>query len=173
MTTTDPDRIRDEIEQTRTELRDDVDALSYKVSPRRVVGSRVDRVRGAWHGMTGRVMGTAADVGERASAAPDLVREKAQGSPLAVGLVAFGVGMVVSSLLPPTRAERRMAGQVRETVAEHGEELKQKAAEVGREMKENLEEPAQRAVESVKSTADDAARTVKDEARDAKDEVVD
>jgi hypothetical protein len=172
MTTTDPDQIRHEIERTRTELSDDVDALSYKVSPRRMVGSRVDRVRGTWHGVKERVMGTASDVGERAAAAPDLVREKAEGSPLAVGLVAFGVGMVVSSLLPPTRAEQRMAGQVRETVAEHGDELKQKATEVGQEMKEHLQEPAQRAVDSVKATAGDAAQTVKGEAQEAKDKVV-
>ena len=186
MTTTDPDQIRQEIEQTRTELSEDVNALTYKVSPRRVVGQRVDRARGAFRGMKERVMGTASDVagttgdrvssaasavGDTATAAPRLLREKAQGSPLAAGLIAFGAGVVISSLLPPSRAEQRVAGQVKETLAEHGDELRQRATEVGQEVREHLREPAQDAVESVKSTATDAAETVREQGRQAAQDV--
>src|SRR5439155_10653100 len=99
------------IEQTRNELSDDVNALTYKVSPRRVVSQRMERNRGALRGVKERVMGTAYDVrdsagdrlasaastvGETASAAPRMVRQQTQGSPLAAGMVAFGVGVVLS-----------------------------------------------------------------------------
>jgi Protein of unknown function (DUF3618) len=188
MTTTDPDQIRQEIEQTRSELSDDVNALTYKVSPRRMVGQRVGRARGTLRGMKEKVMGTASDVAgttgdrlssaassasDKAAAAPQVLREKAQGSPLAAGLVAFGVGVVISSLLPPTRTEQQVAGQVKETLAEHGDELRQRAAEVGQEVREHLREPAQQAAESVRSTATDAAETVKEQGRQAAQDVRD
>jgi gas vesicle protein/uncharacterized protein YjbJ (UPF0337 family) len=193
MTTTDPDQIRQEIEQTRAELSGDVNALTYKVSPRRVVGERVDRTRGAFRGVKEKVMGTASDVtgtagdrlsaatssvsdaassiGDKASAAPQAVREKTQGSPLAAGVVAFGVGVVISSLLPPTSGEQRLAGQVKEKVSEHSDQLKEKATEIGQEVKENLREPAQQAVESVRSTTQDAADSVREQGRSAAQDV--
>ena len=43
----DPDRIRREIETTRNELSSDVDALTDKVNPRRIAGDRVGQARGA------------------------------------------------------------------------------------------------------------------------------
>jgi hypothetical protein len=178
MTTTDPDQIRQEIEQTRAELSSDVNALTDKVSPRRVVGARVERARGAFRGAQERIMGTASDVssaassaassaGETATAAPRMLREKAEGSPLAAGLVAFGIGVVISSMLPRTEREQQLAQQVKEKVGEHADTLKEKAAEIGQDAKENLREPAQQAVEAVKSTASEAAGTVKDEGRTA------
>jgi len=188
MTTTDPDQIRQEIEQTRADLSDDVNALTYKVSPGRVVGQRVDRAKGVVRGARERVMGTASDVtsstgdrlssaastvGDKAGAAPQMVREKTQGSPLAVGMIAFGAGVVISALLPATRAEQRMAGQVKDTISEHSEELKQQATQIGQEVKEHLREPAQQAVDSVKSSASDAAQTVKEQGRSSAQDVRD
>ena len=37
------------------------------------------------------------------SRAPTAVKQKAQGNPLAAGVIAFGIGMLVSSLIPSTR----------------------------------------------------------------------
>jgi gas vesicle protein len=193
MTTTDPNQIRQEIERTRTELSDDVNALTYKVSPRRVVGERVYRARGAFRGVKERIMGTATDVtdsagdrlsstassvrdaastvGDKAAAAPQVLREKTEGSPLAAGLVAFGVGLVISSLIPPTEPEQRLAGQVKEKVSEHSDELKEKATRVGQQVTENLREPTRQAVESVKSTVSDATDAVKEQGRSAAQDV--
>jgi hypothetical protein len=195
MTTTDPDQIRREIERTRGELSEDVNALSYKVSPRRVVGDRMKRARGGLRGFKERIMGTATDVGDTASAkasalgdrvssaastvgetagaAPRLVREQTQGSPLAAGLVAFGVGVVISSLLPPTRTEQRLSEEVKEKAAEYTDEVKEQARQVGQEVKEHLREPARQAAESVKDTAVEATQTVKDEGRVAAQDVRD
>jgi len=167
MTATDPDQIRQEIEQTRAELSNDVNALTYKASPSRAVRERVDRARGAFHGMQEKIMGTASDVTDSVGAAPRMLQEKAQGSPLAAGLVAFGIGVVVSSLLPRSNREQQLAQQVKERVGEHADGLKQKAVEIGQDAKEHLREPAQHAVETVKSTASDAADTVKGEGQAA------
>ena len=124
-------------------------------------------------------------VSEKASDAADAVREapatlkrKAQGNPLAAGVIAFGLGMLVSSLIPSSEKERRAVS----TLQENLEPVKQKATEVARDMGESLKPAAQEAAESVKSTAQEgvesvkqegqsAAQDVKGQARDSKDTV--
>ena len=60
MTTQDPDQIRDGIEQTQRELSADVDALTAKLSPQRIVQEKVQRARTAMGSMKERVTGSAA-----------------------------------------------------------------------------------------------------------------
>jgi len=124
-------------------------------------------------------------VSEKASDAADAVREapatlkrKAQGNPLAAGVIAFGLGMLVSSLIPSSEKERQAVS----TLQENLEPVKQKATEVARDVGESLRPAAQEAAESVKSTAQEgvesvkqegqsAAQDVKGQARDSKDTV--
>ncbi|MBM0237619.1 DUF3618 domain-containing protein [Micromonospora sp. ATA32] len=192
---TDPDQIRREIEATRSSLSTDVDALAYKVSPSRIVDDRKQRARNALQNVRDKVMGSASDlghgtghaahsVGDHASSAaatvsdaahqaPQKLREESEGNPLAAGLIAFGVGMLASSLLPATRREQQAAAQVRERVSEHSDAVKEKFGEVASELKEELREPAQHATQSVKSTAQDAVHAVKDDATSAAHDVKD
>ena len=97
------------------------------------------------------------------SDAPGAVARKAQGSPIAAGLIAFGAGLLVSSLLPASRVEQQAAEKVKDTAQPMVDDLTDTAKEVA----ENLKEPAQQAMEEVKSTATDAAATVKDDATSA------
>lgn len=152
---TDPDQIRREIEATRNSLSSDVDALAYKVSPSRIVDDRKQRARNALQNVRDKVMGTASDlghstghtahsvgdhassaastVGDAAHRAPQVLREKSEGNPLAAGLIAFGVGMLVSSLIPATRREQQVATQVKEKAGEHAGTVKEKLGEVASE----------------------------------------
>ncbi len=59
----DPDQLRRDIEATRRELTADVDALTEKVSPARVVERRVERTKSAVSNLKERVMGSASDSG--------------------------------------------------------------------------------------------------------------
>ena len=45
--------------------------------------------------------------------APDLIQQQTQGNPLAAGLIAFGTGLLLATLFPPTEAEQRAAAQSR------------------------------------------------------------
>ena len=56
----DPEQIRDNIEQTQRELSADVDALTAKLSPQRVVHDKVQRARTAMGSMKQRVTGNGA-----------------------------------------------------------------------------------------------------------------
>src|SRR3954452_16656189 len=61
MTSSDPDVIRRQIEDTRRELSYDVDALNEKVNPARVVDRRVSHVKGRFANAKEKVMGSAHD----------------------------------------------------------------------------------------------------------------
>jgi hypothetical protein len=58
---TDPDQIRSEIDQTQRELSADVDALTEKISPQRIVERRVRRTRTAMTNVKDRIMGSTSD----------------------------------------------------------------------------------------------------------------
>jgi hypothetical protein len=174
----DPEQIRREIERTRTELSDNVNALGDKVNPGSIAKRQVGRVRGAATSVKDAVMGSAADaadtgqqvattMGDAVTGAPNAVARKAQGSPVAAGLIAFGAGLLVSSLLPASRVEQQAAEKVKDTAQPMVDDLTDTAKEVAG----NLKEPTQQALEEVKSTATDAAATVKDEATSAADDV--
>jgi len=174
----DPEQIRREIERTRLELSDNVNALGDKVNPGSIAKRQVSRVRGAATSVKDAVLGTASDaadsgqqvantMGDAVSNAPSAVARKAQGSPIAAGLIAFGAGLLVSSLLPASQAEQQAAEKVKNSAQPLVDDLTDTAKEVAG----NLKEPAQQAMDEVKSTATDAAATVKDEASSAADDV--
>jgi hypothetical protein len=225
----DPDQIRREIERTQAHLSSDVDAVTEKVTPSRIVERRVGRARaaagrlrervmgnddpppshhriGAGHaytdvqygqaqsagnGMTDAASSAASSVSDAASTAastvsdvasstatavqeaPQAARRQTQGNPLAAGLIAFGAGWLISSLLPASRQEQQLAEQARDKTTELGQPLAEKAKQAASEVRDNLQEPARQAVESVKSTATDAGQTVADEGRVAAQEVQD
>ena len=194
-TSNDPDEIRAEIERTRAALSDDVDALTDTANPKKIAQRQVDKAKDAVVGVKDRVMGSAddartttraaerrpvvgpvrpADVQDKASAvgdavtgAPAAAKQKTRGNPLAAGLIAFGAGLLISSLFPSSQKEQEAVSGLQEKArAAEGE-----GAEAAKDVGAQLKEPAQEAVESVKSTAAEGAQNVKDEGVAAKDDV--
>jgi gas vesicle protein len=179
-----PEEIQADIERTRASLSTDVDRLTEKVTPGKVLNRRVENVKGGLGSMRDRVMGSADDGGglrgagdtvsskasdlkSAAGSAPQAVRQQTQGNPLAVGLIAFGVGMLISSLAPASQAEQNLAQTAEEKAKELAEPLKQ----TGQEMAENLKQPVQESVQQVKDTATDAAQDTADHAKSAAQDV--
>ena len=204
MTSSDPDVIRRQIEDTRANLSYEVDALNEKVNPTRVVDRRVGRAKTTVTGLKDRVFGAAHEKGSQmgnatsnasgtaqqyahnaagsvqgaassamgaVQQAPDTIQRQAQGNPLAAGLIAFGVGWLVSSLLPTSEKEKQLASQAESAVKEHSQPLVDQAKNVAQEIGDNLKPMAQDAVESVKSTAQEGVQTVKAEGQSAAQDV--
>ena len=189
--TSDPDEIRGNIEQTQKNLSADVDALAGKVSPSRIVERRVEQTRSAMTSVKDRIMGSAAETtstvsgtassaaasakdtlaakassaADMASSAPEQARQRTRGNPLAAGLVAFGAGWMLSSLLPATEPEQQAAAQVKDLAMEKGRPVAQDLGQAGQEAAQSLRESAQQRAQSVKETATDAASTVAGEAQ--------
>ena len=186
-----PEELKRNIEQTRRNVGRDVDALTEKVSPGRVVGRRVDRARGGVHRLKEHVMGSAESVGDSAGSAvstmqdagskvgdavgsaPDVARARTRGTPLAAGLIAFAAGWVAAAALPASTRERELAQETKDKAMEAAGPVKEQAAQVAQEVKDNLQEPAQEAVENVKQSASQAATEVADEGRAAAQQVAD
>ena len=181
---TDPDQIHADIEVTRGNLSDNVNALTDSVKPANVAHRQVDKARGAVTDVKDKVMGvsssaassagsTASSVSDAVTGAPQTAKSRTQGNPLAAGLIAFGAGWLLGSALPASGKETQAAGALKDNASTLAQPLTDAAKNVAAELKQ----PAQQAVESVKATATDAAATVKDEsvssAQDVKDQAQD
>ena len=117
------------------------------------------------------VQGAASQAAHAVQQAPDTIVRQTQGNPLAAGLIAFGVGWLVSSLLPATQKEQQLAQQAESALRENKDALLAPAKQAAQEIGEELKPVAQHAVEEVKSTATDAAQTVKQEGQSAAQDV--
>jgi len=175
-----PEEIRAEIERTRAGLGQDVDALADKVNPTSIAHRQTEKVKGrfssvkesvmgAAHGGTSSASDTASSVAGAVQGAPDQVVQKAKGNPLAVGLIAFGAGWLVSSLIPASDKEQELVAQAKDKAAPLVDEAKQAAQGVVQDLKQ----PAQEAFDTVKGSAQDAAGTVKDQAQSSASDVRD
>jgi len=190
-TSSDPDEIRAEIERTRAAVSDDVNRLTDTANPKNVAKRQVDKAKEAVMNVKDTVMGSASDaldasdatqaIGDKAGQArealgdkadqarqavgqaPGTVKAKTRGNPLAAGVIAFGAGLLISSLIPSSQKEQRAVSQLQENL----EPLKEKATDAVKEVADNLRQPAQDAAASVKESAQAAVGTVKDEGSSA------
>jgi Protein of unknown function (DUF3618) len=142
---------------------------------RHLAASASDTISGTAQSATSTVSDTAAQAASTVQGAvqdaPQAVIRQTRGNPLAAGLIAFGAGWLISSLLPASQREQELAEEAKQRASELGQPIAEAAKEAAVEMKENLQEPAQQAVESVRATATDAGRTVADEGRSAAQDV--
>ena len=184
-----PDRIRADIAATRAELTRDVDALADRTSPARVARRRWgsvkerainvrERVMGVPSRATERVRETAEGLGERAGDAahevadtvrrvPETIGQRTQGNPIAVGIIAFGAGLLVASLLPETEVERRAGERVREHAGDLAEQVKAPLAEAAAELRDDLTDSGRQAMDQVKETTAQAVQETKQAASQA------
>ena len=167
------DQLRREIEDTRGDLGETLEAIGDRVSPGRMIERRKNRMMLSLRTVRERVMGKASETGramgdtaggaiDTLTSAPDTVREQTQGSPLMAGAIAFGVGVITASIVKPSEFEREAAEQLIDKV----EPVKQELKDAGQEMAEHLKEPLREAVDQVKETAAGGAQAMTDAAKD-------
>ncbi|MCI9869412.1 DUF3618 domain-containing protein [Arthrobacter humicola] len=186
-----PDVIRADIEATRARLGTNVDAVADKVTPSHIVQRQTDRVKenvkDAVFGVKDKVMGAAdhtadhvhsttgsvgshvSDAGSAVAGAPGQLKNRTQGNPLAAGLIAFGAGLLVSSLIPASQKEREAADALKSAA----EPLTTELTDAAKQVAEGLKAPAQEAVENVKATAADATDHLKADGHAAVEDVKD
>jgi gas vesicle protein len=168
------EELKAQISEQRDTLGRDLEAIGDRVSPSRMAQRRKEAVRERWNSTKDRVMGTTADtsgrasnaasgVGEAVGSLPSRAANVAEGNPLAVGLVAFGAGLVVATLLPETGVEQRVAEKMQPAAEETARQL----GAATQDTVEQLKPKAQDAVERVKASAQDSVENVKQDASDA------
>ena len=135
----DPNLIRADIERTRAEMGDTVDALGYKADVKSRTKDRVNR-------LTGRVSDATPDK-QQVKRAASVAQENPVG--LAVGGVA--AGFLLGMLVPSSRVEDEKIGPMADQVKDQIKETGQEALDRGKEV-------AQQAAQSAKDTAQEAGR---------------
>ena len=159
----DPDRIRAEIEQTRAEMGETVDALGYKTDVKArakdSIQDKKESVMGVASSAKERLVGAGQSVGD-ATPDPDQVKRQArraksvaQENPLGLAVGAVAVGFLAGTLIPSTRIEDERLGEMSDDVIERAKQTGQEALERG------------------KQVAQDAAETAKDSGREHAEEL--
>jgi ElaB/YqjD/DUF883 family membrane-anchored ribosome-binding protein len=170
----DPDRIRAEIEQTRAEMGETVDALGYKTDVKArakdSIQDKKESVMGVATSAKERLVGAGQSVGD---ATPDSQQVKqqarrakgvAQDNPLGLAVGAVAVGFLAGMLIPSTRVEDDKLGSMSDDVIERAKETGQEALEHGKQV---AQDAAQTAKESGLEHADELKSTAQDHAQAA------
>lgn len=168
------DKVRDAVTGVKERIMGAADTATTKVHDKTSAGAghttnAMSSAGDSLHQASDTVQAKLSDAGQAVSAAPDQVKAKTAGNPLAAGLIAFGAGLLVSSLIPPSQKEREAADQLK-TAAQP---LATQVTDAAKTVAQDLKEPAQEAMENVKATATDAAQNVKTEGQQAATDVKD
>ena len=141
----DPSDIRAELEQTRSRVGDEVDALSYKTDVSARVGDYVDdkkqAVKDKFTGARDAVTGTASKAvpsGESVGRVKDL----AERNPIGLAVGAAAVGFVVGLAMPSTRVENEHVGEMSDRLVEAAKETAGDAVERGKQVAQDAAETA-------------------------------
>lgn len=167
----------DRTRQTLTNVKDKIigtadDAVStVGDTATSAASATADRVSSIASSAADTVSSAASTAVETVSSAPQAARRRAQGNPLAAGLIAFGCGWLAASLIQSSRKERELARQAKDRLEKQVQPMAQQVKQAASEVADNLRVPAQQTVESIKSMGRDAASTVTAESRAAMDEV--
>jgi hypothetical protein len=178
----DPDAIREEIEQTRSEMTETVEAIGYKADvPSRAkekLSEKVDTVKSKVSDTASRAKETVTGAASRAGGAvsdatPNSGEVKrsasravglAQENPLGLAIGAVAIGFLVGLAVPSTRVENERLGPVADQVKDKVKETGQEALERGRQV---APEATQSAVQTAKEHGQDLAQSAKQNAQEA------
>jgi Protein of unknown function (DUF3618) len=149
----DPEAIRREIEETRDDMGNTLDALGYKAD----VKSRAkDKVRG----VVGRADEATPSSGEVKAKGRQAV-STAQENPLGLAFGAVAAGFIAGMLIPSTSVEDekigdtadQVKGQIKDTASEAVERGKQVAQEAAQSAQETAKESGQQQAQELASSA--------------------
>ena len=169
----DPGEIRQQIEQTREEMGDTIEALAYKAD---VKERAKDNVQGKVEAMKEKITGATDKVSD-ATPDGDQVRHQAkravgiaQENPLGLAIGAAAVGFLAGMLIPESRMEHEklgpMADQVKDQIRETGQEAlehgKQVAQDTVQAAKDTAQESAGEHAEDLKGSAQESVRYTKE-----------
>ena len=198
MSNNNPEEIRRDIERTRAELSENVNALGNQSNPSNIARSQVDKVKDGARDLKERVFGSADDpydsgkAGELSDRAGEAVDEAkfaaqqaaddaklaAQQAPYKVKqrtrgnpLAAGLIAAGVGALIGGLLPATRTEQEAAEKVKDAAQPAVDEAKKLVTEAKENLQPVAEDAAQTLKETAQGAADHVKQDATQAKDEV--
>jgi hypothetical protein len=178
----DPDAIREEIERTRAEMGETVDAIGYKADvPSRAkekVSEKVENVKAKVGGTATRakeaVGGAASRAGDATPSGGEVKQQArraaglAQENPLGLAIGAAALGFLAGLAVPSTRVEDERLGPVADQVKDRVKETGQEALERGKQV---AREAAQSAAETARERGQEHGQDLTASARQSAEEV--
>jgi gas vesicle protein len=189
----DPDEIRQEIEQTRAEMGETVEAIGYKADvpsrAKEAVAGKAESVKSRVSDTTSRarqaITGTTSMAGEGVSEAASRVSDAtpsgrdvkrtarraaglAQENPLGMAIGAIALGFLAGLAAPTTRVEDEKLGPVADQVKDKVRETGQEALERGKDV---AEQAAQSAVDTARHQGQRHGEELADSARQSADDI--
>ncbi len=166
-----PDRIRAEIEQTRADMTETVDALGYKADVKtrakeNLQGKR-ESAKESIVGVKDRIAGGTPDSGDVKHKARQ-AQSVAQQNPLGLAIGSVAIGFLAGMLIPSTRVEDEKIGAIADDVKDKVRETGQEALEHGKQV---AQEAAQSAQQTVQESGQQHAQEVKESAQQSAQEV--
>jgi Protein of unknown function (DUF3618) len=177
----DPDAIREDIEQTRADMSETVEAIGYKADvPSRAkdkVSQTVDNVKNKVSGTATRakqaVTGTTSRVGEATPSGGQVKQQAkravglAQENPLGLAVGAVALGFLAGLAVPSTQMENQRLGPVADQVKDKVKETGQEALDRGKQVaQEAAASAAETAKEQGQQHGQDLAQSAKQNAQD-------
>ena len=177
----DPDAIREDIEQTRADMSETVEAIGYKADvPSRAkekVSQTVDNVKNKVSGTATRakeaVTGTTSRVGEATPSGGQVKQQAkravglAQENPLGLAVGAVALGFLAGLAVPSTQMENQRLGPVADQVKDKVKETGQEALDRGKQVaQEAASSAAETAKEQAQEFGQDLAQSAKQNAQD-------
>jgi len=157
----DPSQIREEIEHTRAEMGDTVDALAHKTDVKSRVketfADKKERLRNQMMGTSSRISDATPDSGQVKEGARQAVGV-AEENPIGLALGGVAMGFLAGMLLPSTRMEDEKVGPIADQVKEKATEAGQEAVERGKDVAGQVSEQA---VETAKEAGQEQAEELK------------
>ena len=165
----DPDRIRREIEQTRAEMGDTVDALGYradmKTRAKESLQEKRDSAKESVMGVKDKLVGSASDATpdrEQVKGQARRAKSLAQDNPLGLAIGSIAVGFIAGLVVPATRFEDEKLGEASDQVIAKAKETGEQALEHGKQV---AQETAQSAQDTLKESAQEHGQQVKETAQ--------
>ena len=131
----DPDAIRSQIEETRGQMGETIEAIGYKTDVKSRARDKVNRVMGKASDATP----STGDVKEGAQKAAGVAQE----NPLGLALGAIAAGFIAGMLIPSTDVESEKLGPIADSVKEKAVETGQEALEHGKQVAQDVAQSAQ------------------------------
>jgi hypothetical protein len=183
----DPDAIRQDIEQTRSEMSETVEAVGYKADvpsrAKEAVSEKVDNVKSKVSGTATRareaVTGTTARAGDATPSRGEVKQQSrrvaglARENPLGLAIGAAAIGFLAGLAVPSTRVENERLGpvadQVKDKVRETGQEALDRGKQVAQEVASSAADTAkQRTQEHGQGLADTAKQNTQEVASETR-----
>jgi gas vesicle protein len=141
----DPDAIRQEIENTRSQMGETIEAIGYKTDVKSRAKDSVSEKTDAVKDKVGSVMGRASD---STPSTDDVKRaaSTAQENPLGLAIGAVAVGFVAGMLIPSTSVEDERIGPVADQLKDKVRETGQEALDHGKQVAQDVAQSAQETV---------------------------